>query len=253
MWYSFLYYISRSTFFANLWDEFDNLRKMLLQHLDDIYIIVILWVIIWWRLGYVLFYDRQSFSSNLLSILKVNQWWMSYMWGVIWVIIWIIYLSRKFKFTWKEFVMLWELILLIVPLWSLLWRYWNSLNQELIWKPVTEIWVTAATVFKNTWLVRVYESIDTQLRVDTNILQSLLEWWLMLVIVWLLLYVFYIKRKTARIWYISWFYLICIWLVRFFVESYKDLPDSILFNISQMLSLWLVIIWISIFLMRRKI
>jgi len=251
--YVFLYVISRSDFRGHR-KKFTWLFDLLKEKLDDIFILLMLWVILWWRLGHVLFYERWHYSQNLLDIFKIHQWWMSFVWWICWVVLGLLRIFRKHRLTTKEFWLFGDLILLIVPLWSFLWRIWNGLNQELIWRPFSELSWQKAWLIEQTWLVRIYDSIDTVLRVNINLIQSLWEW-LLLLLIWRALFLFVYPKKPLKPGLIAWVYLIGYGLVRFFAETLKDLPDYELLwplSISQWLTIVLMLAGLWLLRMRTK-
>ena len=123
--YIFLYIIWKK----HIFQKFPQLQNLLKNDLETLFIILILWVLIWWRLGHILIYDFHYFLDNPIDIFKIRQWWMSFIWWLIWVIIWVsIYIGRK-KISTKEFIILLDLLACILPLCIAFWRLWNFLNQ----------------------------------------------------------------------------------------------------------------------------
>ena len=104
--YCFLYFIWRKKYFH----KFPKLQNLLENDLETLFIILILWVLIWWRLGHVLIYDFQYFLHNPLDIFKVWQWWMSFIGWILGVILWVSLFIWKKKFSRKEFVILLDLL-----------------------------------------------------------------------------------------------------------------------------------------------
>jgi len=127
--YSFLSFIWKKKYFH----KFPKLQNLLENDLEELFIILILWVLIWWRLGHVLIYDFQYFVDNPLDIFKIWQWWMSFIWWLLGVILWVSIFVWKKKFSRKEFLMLLDLLCCMLPLCIAFWRLWNFLNQELYW------------------------------------------------------------------------------------------------------------------------
>ena len=125
--YIFLYYIWKKRYFH----KFPKLQNLLENDLETLFIILILWVLIWWRLGHVLIYDFQYFLHNPLDIFKIWQWWMSFIGWILWVILWVTLFIWKKKFSRKEYIILLDLLCCILPLCIAFWRLWNFLNQEL--------------------------------------------------------------------------------------------------------------------------
>ena len=256
--YTFLRLITRSSFFQRNKQEYQGLYHILADDLDDIFLVMMLGVIVWWRLGHVFFYDRAYYSQNLMEIIQINKWWMSFVGWVIGVILGLLYLYRKHRLTGKEFVLFGDLVVLVVPLWSLLWRLWNWFNQELYGKSLalfSESFPVIGSKIKEYGLTRVYDTVDSLTRIDTNIIQSAWEGWVLLILVWFLFIFFVRKEKPLIPWLISWSFLIWYWVLRFFFEYLKDLPSAELygaFSISQILSRIMILAWIIVLLLRRR-
>ncbi len=230
-WYWVLYWLWQWKYFSS----YEWVQKLLTDKLDDFFIIAIIWVIVWWRLWHVFLYERHYYSQHLSEIILVNQWWMSFIWWVCWVTLGLVWLFHSMKLSKREFMLLGDIILCIAPLWIALWRFWNYLNQELWWKPLTEVWTTWANSFEQLWLVSIYDRVDAQPRINTNMIQSFLEWFVPLFI-WRILLLSKYLRWIIRPWLISWTFLIVYAISRFFVEYFKELPESELiwlFSVSQ--------------------
>jgi phosphatidylglycerol---prolipoprotein diacylglyceryl transferase len=206
-----------------LLNNFPSLKKMLTDDLDTFVLLIIWAIMLWWRLWHVFLYDWIYYSANFGEIMNFRDGWMSFIWWVIGVILMLLYVWRRWKVTWREFLLLWDLILIIVPLGILLWRYGNMLNKELYGKVMTES-DQRFTFFKQRWLLYDYGVDATPtLRINTNILQSLGEW-LLTFIIWQSVFWFYYIKKSVRPGMISWLFFIVYALVRFFAEWAKELP-----------------------------
>ncbi len=245
-WYRFLWLLWSVWCFK----KFPWVQHILTNGKDDFILGAVLWVLLWWRLWHVFFYEWSYYATNLLDILRFDQWWMSFVWWVLGVSLFLLYLMIRKKITWTELKVLWDIVLCIVPVWILLWRIWNFLNQELRWKPIHEIAPSQAHILQTLWLTTTYESVDDQLRVNTNIIQAILEWALLLitnnVIAWKM-----IKKSLRTPWTITWVFLIVYWIVRFFIEWFKDLPAHEIygiFSISQYMMIRFLIAWCVILL-----
>ena len=79
------------------------------EKFDDFITYLILGIIIGGRLGYVLFYNFNYYSNNLIDILKIWQGGMSFHGGLIGVIVVSIWFSKKII---KILLFIWTLFLL---------------------------------------------------------------------------------------------------------------------------------------------
>ena len=234
-----------------IFHKFSNLQTLLEKDLETLFIILILWVLIWWRLWHVLIYDFQYFLNNPIDIIKVWQWWMSFIWWLLWVIIWVSLLLRKKKFSRKEFIILLDLLACILPLCIALWRLWNFLNQELYWIIFNNsFWRTEWTIWTLTslWFLHIYDKIDSSLRINTNLLSIIFEW-ILLFITLLTILIKQIKNDKRKIWKISMVFLLRYSITRFILEYVRQDSQSEFiwpFSKSQRFFVIFIIIGISI-------
>lgn len=245
--YCFLYFIWKKEFFH----KFPKLQNLLENDLETLLIILVLWVLIWWRLGHVLIYDLQYFLNNPLNIFKVRQWWMSFIWWILWVMLWISILIRKKNFSRKEFIILLDLLACILPLCIALWRLWNFLNQELFWITFDNpfLWPTSTiSTLRSLWFLHIYDKIDSSLRVNTNLLSIIFEWFLLFICL-IIIFLKQIKQKKRKIWKISMIFLFRYSSVRFFLEYLRQDSQAEFiwpFTKSQRFFMVFIIIWIII-------
>lgn len=218
--YIFLYIMWKKKVFH----KFSNLQTLLEKDLETLFIILILWVLIWWRLWHVLIYDFQYFLNNPIDIIKIWQWWMSFIWWLLWVIIWVSLFLRKKKFSRKESVILLDLLACILPLCIALWRLWNFLNQELygiifnnpFWRTEWTIWTLTSL-----WFLHIYDKIDSSLRINTNLLSIIFEW-ILLFIILLIILIRQIKNNKRKIWKIAMIFLLRYSIIRFILEYVRQ-------------------------------
>ena len=252
--YYFLSFIWKKKYFH----KFPNLQNLLENDLEILFIILILWVLIWWRLGHVLIYDFQYFLHNPLNIFKVWQWWMSFIGWILWVIIWVSLFIWKKKFSRKEFIILLDLLACILPLCIAFWRLWNFLNQELYWITFNNpFWRTEWTVWTLTsmWFLHIYNKIDSALRINTNLLSIIFEW-ILLFTTLIIIFIRQIendKRKFSKIWMI---FLLRYSIIRFLFEYIRQDSQSEFiwpFTRSQRFFVIFIVLWIiwTVFMIRN--
>lgn len=248
--YMFLYRLPRWRFLGSNSQnkqKYPRLHELLLTKLDDIFLIIMLWVIVWGRLGHVIFYERWYYSQHLLEIVQINQWGMSFVWGICGVVLGLLYLVRKHKLSRDELFLFGDMVLLIVPIWSLLWRYGNYLNQELVGKPLSQIWPELWARLQSLWLTHVFDQVDMLERINTNFLQSLGEWAVLLILWWTIFVTIY--RDRTRPGMIAWVYMMWYGVLRFLVEFFKDLPEyEIVWVLSTSQWLSVVLFWVGLWL-----
>jgi phosphatidylglycerol:prolipoprotein diacylglycerol transferase len=245
--YIFLHIIWKKRIFH----KFSNLQTLLEKDLETLFIVLILWVLIWWRLWHVLIYDFQYFLNNPIDIIKIWQWWMSFIWWLLWVIIWVSLLLYKRKFSRKEFIVLLDLLACILPLCIALWRLWNFLNQELYWIIFrNQLWLSQSitSTLTSLWFLHIYDKIDSSLRINTNLLSIIFEG-LLLFITLISVFRIQIKNKKRKLWKISMIFLLRYSIIRFILEYVRQDSQSEfiwIFTKSQRFFIIFTIIWIII-------
>jgi len=245
--YCFLLFVWKKKYFH----KFPNLQNLLENDLETLFIILILWVLIWWRLGHVLIYDFQYFIDNLLDIFKIWQWWMSFIGGILWVVLWVSLFIRKKKFSRKEYIILLDLLCCILPICIAFWRLWNFLNQELYWIIFNNpFWRSEWTIWTLTslWFLHIYDKIDSLLRINTNLLSIIFEW-ILLFITLIIIFIKQIKNDKRKIWKIWVIFLLRYSIIRFLFEYIRQDSQSEFiwpFTRSQRFFVIFIITWIII-------
>lgn len=229
--------------------RFPKTAHFLKEHRDDLFLAVILGVMLWGRIGEILLYSPWYYRENPGELLAVRQGGMSFVWGIWGVIIALLIVKRRYMLKWEDMRALGDVVVCIVPLGSLLWRIGNMLNQELYGLPLDKLPNRLATVVNNAHLTYIYDQVDQQVRVNTNLIQSILEWALIRI---LILILFGTYRKTGK-WSagkLGAMFLVLYACMRFVAEFFKDLPvweKTPLVSLSQWMMIVLMIIGIYLF------
>jgi phosphatidylglycerol:prolipoprotein diacylglycerol transferase len=205
--------------------------------MDSLLFYIFFWVVVWWRLGYVLFYNLSTFMSSPLDILKVWEWGMSFHWWVIWVIIAMFLFSKRHKIS---FLKLADQVTLIIPIWLWLWRLWNYLNKELLgyWE---YFWPLAIKT-------------DTWSYFPSPLVELFLEW----IILFIILNLIYKYSKKIEKGQIASLFLVLYWIFRIFVEIFFRTPDSHVWYIMNYFTLWeiyslpMIIVWVILYIKLGK-
>jgi hypothetical protein len=123
----------------------------------------------------VLIYGEGYYFEHWRDIFKIWEGGMSFIGGILGVVSSVGILFWIKKLTWKDFLTLFDVILLVVPLGIFLGRFGNFLNQELYGIPVEDLPVWLGQIFRTFHLVHVYPKVDQILRVNTNFLSMIFE------------------------------------------------------------------------------
>jgi len=201
--------------------------------LDDLLMYVVLWVLIWGRLGYVLFYNLKYFIHYPWKIIAVWEWGMAFAGAFMWVAISLYLLAKKYKI---HYFTLTDIIVSILPFGLWLGRIGNYLNWELFWKACPDFLTT-------TFLCKDYGLWG--LNISNQLLESFLEGWLLLAI---FQYLVWKKWILLSRWKLTIIFVIYYSTVRFFLEFIRYHPqDYILYfglSISQYFMILFFIIWL---------
>jgi phosphatidylglycerol:prolipoprotein diacylglycerol transferase len=196
---------------------------------ESLFLYIFLGVLLWWRLGYILFYNFSSYLQQPLSILKVWEWWMSFHGGFLWVA------CALYLFTRKNKLSFWNLsddIAKIIPVGLFFWRIGNYINKELLW-------------FEYSWTLAVVTG--TWSYFPSPLLEALLEWLLIFIILNVII-------KTPRFaWQFAALFLLLYWISRTFVELFIRTPDEQIWYYFWFLTQWsllsipMIIIWVMLY------
>ena len=216
-----------------------NFKQIATEQFDDLIIYLVIGIILGGRLGYVIFYNLDYYSQNLLEIFKLWQGGMSFHGGLLGVVISIIIFSKKTQINFFKFS---DIISCAAPIGILLGRIANFINGELYGKITTLPW---GVIFSNGGNLP---------RHPSQIYEAALEGIFLLLII---NYLAFKKKFLYRAGYISAFFLILYSILRIFSEIFRE-PDihlGLLFNYFSMgtlLSLLTIFFGLFIILFIKK-
>ena len=222
-WYSLSYIIgillgwilSKKIFISDL-----NLR----EKFDDFISYVILGIIVGGRLGYILFYNFDYYSNNLIDIFKIWQGGMSFHGGVIGIVVASIWFAKKYHQ--NAFIYL-DIVSLVAPIGIFFGRIANFLNSEL--------YGTETNLF---WAVK-FIKVDNLYRHPSQLYEAIFEG---LILFFILIY-FRNKGFIKIPGLISGLFLIFYSMFRFVIEFVR-VPDEHLGYIFANLSMGQIISFI---------
>ena len=237
-WYSLAYivgiicgwFISKKFFISD---------KDVLNKFDDFITYIILGIIIGGRLGYVIFYNYDYYSNNLLDILKVWQGGMSFHGGLIGVIIVSIWFSKKNNQNAFNYL---DIISLVAPIGIFFGRIANFINSELY-----------GIESNLPWAVK-FIKVDNLFRHPSQLYEAFFEG---LILFFILIY-FKNKNFLKIPGLISGLFLFFYSIFRFIIEFFR-VPDQhlgyLLFNLTmgQIISLLFLLVGIYLIMMKYEI
>lgn len=179
-----------------------NSQKFTSEQLESLFMYIFSWVILGWRIGYILFYNLSYYIEQPLKIFYVWEWWMSFHGWLLGVTLAMYLFSRKYNY---NFLKLSDELSRIVPLGLLLWRLGNYFNKELLGFP-----------YNGPLAVQV----GTTSYFPSPLLEALLEWLCLLI----LLNMLYKKKQFDG--QIASSFLIGYGVFRIFVEIFFREPDA---------------------------
>ena len=198
------------------------------QKFDDYITFLIIGIILGGRLGYVLFYNLNYYTSNIVDIFKIWQGGMSFHGGLLGIIIASILFAKKNN---QDTFIYTDLVSLVAPIGIFFGRLANFVNSELYGK-VTDV----------PWAVT-FIQVDNLSRHPSQLYEAIFEG----IILFVLLLYFKNKNYLERPGLISGLFLIFYSIFRFCIEFFR-VPDEqigyLIFNLSmgQIISLIFIII-----------
>ena len=216
-----------------------NFIQITTKQFDDLIIYLVIGIILGGRLGYVIFYNLDYYSQNLLEVFKLWHGGMSFHGGLLGVIISILIFSKRKQINFFKFS---DIVSCVAPIGILLGRLANFINGELYGKVTTLPW---GIIFPNAGNLS---------RHPSQIYEALLEG----ICLFLIINYLALKKKFIyRAGYISAIFLILYSILRIFSEIFRE-PDihlGLLFNYFSMgtlLSLITIIFGLFIILFIKK-
>jgi phosphatidylglycerol:prolipoprotein diacylglycerol transferase len=184
-----------------------NLDLVKKEIFDDLIIYLVLGIIIGGRLGYVIFYNPEFYSKNIIDVLKLWQGGMSFHGGLLGVIFATTIFS---KIRGINFFNLTDIVACVAPIGILFGRIANFINGELFGKVSTLPW---AVLFPNT---------DNVSRHPSQIYEAFLEG---IVLFILINFLAMKKQLLLKPGYVSGFFLILYSIARIVGENFRE-PDE---------------------------
>ena len=176
------------------------------EKFDDYITYLIIGVIIGGRLGYVLFYNFDYYSNNLLDIIKVWQGGMSFHGGLIGIIILSIWFAKKNNQNPFSYL---DVVSLVAPIGIFFGRVANFINSELY-----------GTETNLPWAVK-FIQIDNLYRHPSQLYEAFFEG----IILFIILINFRRKGFMKIPGFISGLFLIFYSIFRFIIEFFR-VPDE---------------------------
>ncbi len=252
IWYLFFLWLGKQEF--SFIRKRRNLSELFNRWIDDLFLAIVLWIIIGWRLWHVIIYNLNYYLEKPIEIFYLWNWWMSFVWAVIGVVFGLYWIYKKYKLMFEDLLVLSDLILVVFPFILIFGRITNFLNQELYGRTIDSLW-SIWNFFDKIWLVYVYNKVDNNIRINTNFLEAILEGFVIFIINFYLFIKYYIKDKINP-WFITWMFLILYGIFRFFIEylrEYNNTEYILFFTKTQLIMLVFMFLGIYlIFSWKRK-
>ena len=208
------------------------------EKFDDYITYLIIGIILGGRLGYVIFYNFNYYSHNILDIFKIWQGGMSFHGGLLGIILSSIIFAKKNNQDPFEYM---DLVSLVAPIGIFFGRLANFINSELYGKTTEVLWSVTFT------------KVDNLPRHPSQLYEAVLEG----AILFLILMYFRKKNYLTKPGVISGLFLVFYSIFRFFVEFFR-VPDKqighLILNLSmgQIISLIFVTIGTILFYIKNE-
>jgi len=217
-----------------------NYRAIKTSEFDDLVFYLIIGIILGGRLGYIILYDFEYYSQNLLEIFKIWKGGMSFHGGLLGVMSATLLFSNKTKSNFFKFS---DIISCVAPIGIFLGRLANFINGELYGKISTVPWAI------------IFPQAGYEPRHPSQLYEAMLEGVVLFIIINLLAFK---KKFLFKPGYISGYFLVFYSILRIAGEYFRE-PDGHLgyffsyFSLGVLLSLLtLVFGCLIIFLLKRN-
>ena len=174
------------------------------EKFDDYITYLILGIIIGGRLGYVIFYNFEYFSSNFIDVFKVWQGGMSFHGGLLGIIFISIWFAKKNNHNLFKYL---DVVAIVAPVGIFFGRIANFINSELYGIETSVPWAVK------------FVQIDNLYRHPSQIYEAILEG----LILFLILIFIYLK-KNYRVGMCSYAFLFFYGIFRIISEFFRE-PD----------------------------
>ena len=211
----------------------------LYEKFDDYVTYVILGIIIGGRLGYVIIYDLEYYSNNIIDIVKIWQGGMSFHGGMVGVILVSILFAKKNNFNPFQFL---DIISIVSPIGIFFGRLSNFINSELYGLETNLPWGVK------------FIQVDELYRHPSQLYEAFFEG----IVLFIILMYFRKKGLIKKPGYISGLFLIFYSIFRFILEFFR-VPDDqlgyLLFNLTmgQIISFIFLLIGIYLIIIKHDI
>jgi len=208
------------------------------EKFDDYITYLIIGIILGGRLGYVIFYNFNYYSHNILDIFKIWQGGLSFHGGLLGIILSSTIFAKKNNQDPLEYM---DLVSLVAPIGIFFGRLANFINSELYGKTTEVLWSVT------------FSKVDNLPRHPSQLYEAVLEG----AILFLILMYFRKKNYLTKPGLISGLFLIFYSIFRFFVEFFR-IPDDQLgylildLSMGQIISLIFVTIGTILFYIKNE-
>jgi len=240
-WYSIAYIfgIIAGWFYAIKIIKKNGYKTVNKNDFDDLVTYLIIGLIIGGRLGYVLFYNFEYYSQNILEIFKIWNGGMSFHGGLAGVIVTTFIFS---KYRDKDFFIFTDIISCVAPIGIFLGRLANFINAELVGKISTLPWAV------------IFPQSGNLARHPSQIYEAFLEG----IVLFIILNLLALKKKLLlKKGFISSLFLILYSIFRMISENFRE-PDKNIgylfnyFSMGTLLSILTLLIGLLIIFLTSK-
>ncbi len=229
-------YIAKKKYFAI---KFPRIQNILEHQLENFLIVLFLGVLIGGRLGHVIIYNFPYYLAHPTEIVAFWHGGMSFIGGLFGVAIGILAFRKSKKWHIRDLLVLFDILLVLLPMGIAFGRLGNYLNQELYGVLVSDrlprLGYPLFSMLQSINIFHVYPAVDSFLRVNTNWLALFFEW-IVTFVIGLFVFRHQIRQRVWHPWLWSAIFLLRYSFVRFILEYFR--ADSQLeyrgrFTISQ--------------------
>ncbi|KEO75215.1 prolipoprotein diacylglyceryl transferase [Anditalea andensis] len=222
-------------------------ERIPIEHLDSLFIYIVMGTIVGARLGHCLFYSPEYYLNRPLEIflpivyINGSYGFIGYQGlashgGALGVLIAIIWYSKKYK---TKLLWILDRIAIGAPVTGAFIRFGNFMNSEIYGKPTNGNWGV------------VFQRDDLILRHPTQLYEATAYLLIFSVLIWI-----YKSKKTINDGFIFGIFLVLLFLARFIIEFFKEnqvgFEDELILNMGQLLSLPFILAGLITLYLNRK-
>ena len=230
------------------WTDHADVLSRIQLHREDLMTALMGGMLVWWRLGHVFFYDFAYFAEHPFQVFSLWNGGMSYLWWIIGVSAAAIGYARRHRLSRRNLGSVMDIFCAIIPIGSLIGRRGNFLNQELYGRVFLDVFPNSRLPFaQQIFLAVQYPSVDMAWRINSSLVASVTEWFLLLCLVQYVWRSQFFGKKKLYPRRVTVIFLLWYVVIRFFLEWIRQdgFDETIRWLwVSLSITQWVIVFWL---------